>query len=312
MAVNVDVLTAAEVMERGLLYVGLSVERQQRMRHHHLLAEFHAHYGSVPIDLAQLWYDMQTTLIVEARIEDTQRNAKGLKLFLAANFFLWTHPKNASILSSRFGISKRHIQSDHFWIWIYRMGAMIGDKVKWDDRFGDNNYATFIATVDGVDFNIWEKPSERYNIDKRLMSHKSRHGAFRYLIALSVWESKCVFVDGPVKAGEVNDLAHWRLALKAKLLQLPNKIVIADGGYQTSEPDEAPLLAVPSGADPPELKKFKTRARQRHETFNGRMKHYKILQDTFRFPKEKHGHVFRAVCVRVQYQMESGSPLFDV
>lgn len=314
MAGNMDIISAAEVMERGLLFVGFARERQQQMHHHMLLDEFRAHFGCLPIDLAQMWYDLQTSNIAEAVLDNDEKNHKGFKMFMAANFFLWSHPKNASLLSSRFGISKRQIQSKHFWKWIYKMSALIGDKVVWDEeQLGDDDYAIFIATIDGVDFNIWEKPSQRYNIDSSLCSHKTKHGAYRYLIALSIWESKCIYVDGPVKAGEVQDLDHFRRSLKAKFTALPpGKLLIADRGYQTSEPDEVGLFALPNLRDPAELRLFKTRARQRHETFNGRMKHFKILQDTFRFPAEKHGHVFRAVCVRVHYQMESGSPLFDV
>ena len=192
------------------------------------------------------------------------------------------------------------------------MGALVGDKVKWDERFGDANYAIFCMSIDGVDFNIWEKPSERYNVDSSLCSFKSNHGAWRYLIALSVWESKCVYIYGPVKAGAVNDLALWRLDLKQRMSELVNKLAICDRGFQTSEPDEVHLLAPPSTADPEDLALFKTRARQRHETFNGRLKDFKILQDVFRFDADKHGSVVRAVVVRVQYQMESGSPLFEV
>ena len=313
MANNLHILSAAQVMEMGLVFVGFSKEKEDRTAHHLLVQEFKAHYGCLPVDLAQMWYDLQTTAIQEAKIDENERNHKGFKYFMASNFFIWTHTKNASLLSSRFGISKRQIQSISFWKWIMRMGALIGEKVVWDEaKLGDDNYAIYIASVDGVDFNIWEKPSIRYNIDKGLCSHKSRHGAYRYLIALSVWESNCIYVDGPVPAGSVNDLAQFRQSLKAKVLALPpGKLIIADGGYQTSVPDEVGLFAIPNSHDPSELRTFKTRVRQRHETFNGRLKHFKILQDTFRFQKEKHGHVFRAVCVRVQYQMESGSPLFD-
>ena len=144
------------------------------------------------------------------------------------------------------------------------------------------------------------------------MSYKSRHGALRYLIALSVWENKCIFIDGPVKAGEVSDLTLFRRALKQKMMEIPGKIIIADGGLGSSETDEAGMVSIPNPSDPIELHRFKARARQRQEAFNGRLKTYKILQDTFRFSWAKHEHVFKACCVRVVYGMESGSPLFDV
>ena len=312
MANIIDVITASEVMTRGVEFMGYRRETQQAMKHNCILKEFRAHYGGLPVDLAQIWYDLQTTAVPGVALNDEEKSSKSFKMFMAANFFLWSHPKNASMICSRFGFNKREIHSDSFWKWIYKMGALTQDKVQWDDKFADDNYAIFIASMDGVDFNVWEKPNARYNIDKGLMSHKSKHGALRYLIALSVWESKCVFIDGPVKAGEVNDLAHFRNTLKQKMTQLPGKILIADGGYSTSQVDEVGMIAVPNESDPTELHRFKARARQRHESFNGKLKHYKILQDTFRFDHNKHGHVFRAVCVRVAYAMESGSPLYDV
>jgi hypothetical protein len=57
--------------------------------------------------------------------------------------------------------------------------------------------------------------------------------------------------------------------------------------------------------------KFKSRARARHESFNGRLKFFDILQNTFRHGEARHKIAFEAVCVIVQYQMDNGSPLFD-
>jgi len=312
MANAINVLTAAEVMERGLTFMGFSRETQETKLHNRLTEEFHSHYGCLPVDLAQLWYDLQTTELPGVALTEKEKTFKSFTMFMAANFFLWAHTKNASMLASRFGLNKREIHSESFWKWISKIGALTEDKVVWDERFGDDNYAIFIASMDGVDFDVWEKPSERYNIDKGLMSYKSRHGALRYLIALSLWESKCVFIDGPVKAGTVNDIALFRRELKQRMLELPGKIIIADGGLGSSENDEVGMVSIPNQSDPIELHRFKARARQRQESFNGRLKKYKILQDTFRFSWEKHAIVFKAVCVRVSYAMESGSPLFDV
>ena len=309
---NIDILTASEVMARGLLFVGFSRTSQAIMPHNRLLDEFRAHYGCLPIDLAQIWYDLQTTELPGIALTEEEKNFKSFTMFMASNFFLWAHTKNANMLVSRFGISKREIQSESFWKWIHKMGALHEDKIRWDEKFGDGNYAIFVASMDCVDFDVWEKPSDRYNLDKKLMSYKSRHGALRYLIALSVWESKAVFIDGPVKAGTVNDVSLFRRSLKQRMLELPGKMIIADGGMGSSEPDELGIVSIPNESDPIDLHRFKARARQRQESFNGRLKKFKILQDTFRFSWEKHEHVFKAVCVRVSYAMVSGSPLFDV
>lgn len=308
-----DVKSAAEVLEMGLDFIGITPEAQQTMAHEQLLADFRDHYGCLPVDIAQMWYDLQTTG-TSAKLNEKEKTNKGFKLFMVAHYYLWCHPKNAGLIKSRFGICKRYIQSnDHLWKWITKMSEVFNDKIVWDEaQLSSDDFYAFIASIDGVDFDIWEKPSARYNIDSDLCSYKSRHGSFRYLIAMSIFESKCIYVHGPVKAGNVGDLAQWRLDMKAKMLQLPaGKLVVADRGYQTSEPDEVGLFAIPNNRDPPELKTFKTRVRCRHETFNGRLKHHKILQDVFRFDSEKHHHVVRAICLRVQYAMDSGSPLFE-
>ena len=158
MSDNLDILSAAQVMELGLVFIGFNQEKQGRTAHHLLVQEFKAHYSCLPVDLANMWYDLQTTGIEEAKLHRNETNHKGFKFFMAANFFLWTHPKNASLLSSRFGISKRQIQSASFWKWITKIGALIGNKVVCDKaKLGDDDYAIYIVSVDGVDFNIWEK-----------------------------------------------------------------------------------------------------------------------------------------------------------
>ena len=250
---NVDIITAAEVMIQGLLFMGFSRETQQKMVHNRLLDEFRSHYGCLPVDLAKMWHDLQVTEVPGVALTENEKDSKSFAMFMAANYFIWTHPKNARLLASRFGFNIREIHSQSFWKWVEKIGALNEDKICWDDRFGDDNYAIFVASMDGVDFNVWEKPSERYNIDKGLMSYKSRHGALQYLIALSVWENKCIFIDGPVKAGEVSDLTLFRRALKQKMMEIPGKIMIADGGFGSSKTDEAGMVSIPNSSDPIEL-----------------------------------------------------------
>lgn len=50
----------------------------------------------------------------------------------------------------------------------------------------------------------------------------------------------------------------------------------------------------------------------RHETVNKRLRHYKILKDTFRNSIEKHPTVFHAVVNLTQLSIENGEPLFPV
>ena len=86
-----------------------------------------------------------------------------------------------------------------------------------------------------------------------------------------------------------------------------SKLGVADGGYE-----DATFLCLPNSLDSDDLKKFKSKARCRHESLNGRLHNFKILQDKFRHGMDCHKIAFEAVAVIVQYQMDNGAPLFEV
>jgi hypothetical protein len=274
---------------------------------------FHSHYGSSAGVISQIWFDMRTADVGEP-LENSDKSAKGFKMFMCVMFFLWVGPKNTDLLVSRFKICKRKIQSDHFWKWIYKMAALKELKVVWPEKFMDPSSHIYCLAFDGVDYAVWEKPSERYNIDSGMHSHKFKKAALRYLFAVDIWESRCVHVSGPVKAGEIQDIELWRRGgLKDKMINnTVGKIAVADRGLQTSEPDEIGMIAVPSSRDPTDLHEFLSRVRCRNELYNGFLAHFKILQDRFHYPLHKHKHVVLSIVVIVQYQMENGKRLFDV
>jgi hypothetical protein len=70
------------------------------------------------------------------------------------------------------------------------------------------------------------------------------------------------------------------------------------------------MCAYPDNMDSKELNNFKSRARLRHETFNGRLKFFNSLTHTFKHGFDNHRFVIEAVVVTVQYQMDNGSPIF--
>lgn len=186
---------------------------------------------------------------------------------------------------------------------------MKAEKIVWDRSLDDPNTQVFIITVDGVDCHIWEPKHPTLPIDKAYWSHnKFNKAAVKYEIGINVFESKCVWIKGPVKP-VVKNLPTFKQELKHKIM--PNKLVIADTAYQSSEPD-LQMLATPNTNDSSELKNFKSRARLRHETFNGRLKFFKCLADVFRHGVDKHKMAFEAVCVIVQYQMDNGAELYAV
>ena len=143
-------------------------------------------------------------------------------------------------------------------------------------------------SIDGTDYCAWEKKHPLLNLDPQQCSKKFNHGALKYLIAISVYRPKCVFLSGPYRGGK-HDLVAFREELKAKMR--PGKLANVDRGFASSRPDEA-MLSIPNGMDSVELNNFKSRSRLRHETLNGRLKFFKCLSDTFRHSTDVHKFAF--------------------
>jgi hypothetical protein len=116
-----------------------------------------------------------------------------------------------------------------------------------------------------------------------------------------------MWVNGPFLAG-VPDIGIFRKE-GGLMSQIPEgKKVIADEGYV----GEDQIISTRNPFDTPATKTLKKRAKARHETFNGRLKSFKILDERFRHGVPKHKAVFEACCVLVQYELQNGHPLFDV
>ena len=298
-------LMPIEVRDKGLHYCAGT---NDRCSDETKAKQFHAHYGSPALVLATLWFDLTVTDIPGAALEEQDKTEAGFKMFLVAHYFLWTYPKNSFLLASQFGISERYSRGVHIWRWVARIAAMKEDKIKWPQNLDRPESERFIITVDGTDFRMNEMQHPTMPVDRRQFSHKFNHGAVKYEIGISVFDDHCVWISGPHPGGK-HDLTIFREGLKAKIR--PGKLVIADRGYRTSRDDEA-MLCPPDEVDNPALNNFKSRARLRHETFNGRLKRFQCLSETFRHTQEKHKLAFEAVCVITQYQMDNGSPLYEV
>jgi hypothetical protein len=74
---------------------------------------------------------------------------------------------------------------------------------------------TFILAVDGTDFRMWEGKHPTLPIDHSQCSHKFKHGAVEYEIAISTYSSKICSISGP-HAGGKHDLTILREGLKQK------------------------------------------------------------------------------------------------
>lgn len=169
----------------------------------------------------------------------------------------------------------------------------------------DPNTPTFLITVDGVHCQINEPIHPVYSKNPAYYSHKFNNPALTYELGVHIFENKLVWISERSPAS-THDITVYRSNLKGKIPA--GKRVIADNAYRK----ESNTVSAPNSQDADELRKFKSRARARHETLNGRLKFFKCLSERFRHGVEKHQVCFEAVCVIVQYQMENGSPLFDV
>jgi hypothetical protein len=216
-------------------------------------------------------------------------------------------------IAARYGLNEK-TGSKYLWKYTRAVQSLKEKKIKWLDRWNNAGSEIVIVSVDGVHCTISEPrqcPSSKW------YSHKSHGPALAYEIAVAIQENRVVHVHGPFPAG-VPDLTIFRSpgGLKAKIPD--GKLATADRGYR----GEA-ALRLPNERDTEVSRTFKKRAQARHETFNARLKSFKILSTRFRHSQngrkgegvtchDNHKAVLEAVCVLLQYDMENGHPLFAV
>jgi len=305
------ILSPADVQKKGLEIMGV---RPGRKNEKALLLEFHKHFGSSPLDVAECWFDLCYWKGSSDRtlLEEKEKSEKGFKRMLAAHFWLWCRPKNVHVFASRFGMCRGYCEGKEFWRWVEMIAALAEKKIVWNQHLDSKEAEYFAISTDGVDFKLWERKHKLYPYDSTAMSHKFKSCAAKYIIALSVYEPKCVFIEGPFRGGKP-DLDMFReCGLMQKMID-NEKVCIADRGFRSKIPKEQKCFALPDFMDAgKELYNTKSRARLRQETWNGRLKHFGALSQTFTNGFVKHGIVLRAVAVLVQYQMDNGSPIYSV
>lgn len=297
------VLSPKAVLEKGLEFVNAKVT--VRCSENGKKEMFQKLYGSSPLVLATQWYDLVTTDIRDAKLEEKDICMAGFKRFMIAHNFLWEYHKNAQCLAARFHMCERLARGEPVWFWVRKIAALKEKKIVWPDRFSGPDGEKLPYTVDGVDFRIKEKSNEKVNVDRKYFSVKFNKAGLKYQIVLSIVEPKCVSYTGP-KRCSIHDTTVWKESGVAEKTG-PEKLGIADKGYSGQA-----KLSAKNPRDPKPLRQFKSRALARHETFNGRLKMFGALSQCFKHDVDKHIFVFEAICVTVQYQMDNGSPIFDV
>ena len=291
--------------------MGVNKGRKSQER---LLTDFHEHYGSSPVDVSEIWYDLclneDGLLLDEYCLSEKEKTMKGFKRYLSAHFWLWARPKNASMMESRFDICRDYCRGKSLWIWIERIALLMRKKIYWDEALDSENTEIFCISADGVDFKMWEKQHKKFPYDSKAMSHKFRKCGAKYIIAISVFRRQAVLIAGPFKGGVADLDMFTKSGLMARLKE-NGKVAIVDRGFRTKFADELKHFSYPDYMDSSELHNFKSRVRLRQETFNGRLKFFQALDTTFKNGFLKHGIALRAVATIVQYQMDNGSPIYD-
>ena len=195
--------------------------------------------------------------------------------------FLWAYPKNAEILALAFGVSTRQVQGENLWQWVRMIAAQKEHKIIWPTKeFENPNSQKFLASVNGVDFEVWEGKHPTLPHDRTNVSHKFKKAAVKHGITVDTHGSRVVWLSEP-HCGGVHDKTIHLEGLSAKVPE--GKFIIACGvcGGANATPADHKKMALPSSIDKGELRNFKARVRSRHETFNGRIWDFSVLSNSF-------------------------------
>ena len=295
------ILAEDEMRREGLYALGWEDEQLNRNQLKTLEEKFRAHYGADPHVIAQLWEDLITTSVRKARIDPTKMP---MKYFFVGLHFLKRYRTEIE-RNTTWKVSQNTLRN---WSWyvVERIGALVEHKIRWpSDNYGD---LTWIISVDGTHMRTQEPHAKDVPKDPSYFSFKHKCAGFNYEIGLSLHESKLIWFRGPYRAGTWNDIKIFKeKGLRAKLKSL-GKMGIGDHGYR-GYPKQ---MSTNNSHDSDEVRRFKIRARQRHEQYNRKLKEFECLGQKVRHKKKQLVKCFRAVVVLVEYKMEMGEPLYII
>lgn len=306
--VSIDILTADELLRIGLETRGFSEERLAKNNEQRLHDRFKSFYGCSPITVAQMWTDLQTTEVDEARIGVEGDMKIRILDFLNTLEWLKCYEPEAN-REVRSGLASKTLRKRCWW-YCRKLQALKVDKICFPEPESIPGDTVWIMTVDGSHFAINEPRHPEFSQDKKQFSHKKGRAGWSYELGICLWSSNLIWMNGPFKAGKTDKaiFAGEDGCLKDFLHDLELK-AIGDKGYY-GHPDE---ISGFNAMDAPEVKKFKSRALLRHESFNALLKQFAILDGRFRHRgRESFATCFEAVAVISQYRIELECPLFEI
>ena len=169
-------LSPNDVIQAGLIFVGVSQEEQDVLSENARLAKFRAHYGSSPLDIADIWFALQAGDVQGAALPEPENTEAGFRHFMSALHFLWAYPKNSLILASRMGICERYSRGKPLWKWVKKIAMLKEKKIFWNDSLSDPNGAIFVTSIDDIDCKIREPKHPTMNVDRSYYSKKKGGG----------------------------------------------------------------------------------------------------------------------------------------
>lgn len=298
------VYSPTDMLRHGLLFSGLTEKQINRSSLKRNIQRFTDHYGANHIVCAQIWEELQTTTIIEARVHPDHLC---LKYFLMSMHALRNYPTESQ-REKEWNISPK---TGRQWVWFYleKIQALKAQKITWPvDNYGTD---VWILTVDGIHSWYHETKKGEFSQDSEYYSHKYGKAGVGYELGIALSEPRLIWMHGPFKAG-FGDRKTFQInnvGLRAKLRSLGKKC-IADSAYYSKENRD--VVSALNPHDYKVVKKFKTRALQRHEKFNGMLKVFGCLDGRFRHTLPKYKIMFEACAVICQYKMENGQALYDI
>jgi hypothetical protein len=159
-------------------YKGIRIRRARKETN---VYRFRGHFGSNPIIYAEIWEDLQTTEVEEARVPTKDLN---IHFFLMAMHHLNCYPteverETMSDISHKWGCN---------WCWycIEKVQALKAQKITWPDDFGND---IWVLTVDDIHCWIQEPGHATWSLDSEYYSHKFAKDGINYELEMSLVES---------------------------------------------------------------------------------------------------------------------------
>ena len=193
---------------------------------------------------------------------------------------------------------------------IQRIHALKQHKIIWPASWDDPHVDSpiFIASIDGTHCPIQEPTKGLpWNKNPKFMSYKFHGAALSYEVAVSIYTSQLVWINGPFPAG-TQDPEIFVLSNGLKNRIPAGKKVIADRAYGWKS--LANVVRIKNRGNTAEVRMFKRQVRARMESVFAKMKVFDILTIPFRHEQKYHGTIFEMIAVIVQYKLEL-VPLFD-